>query len=289
MTVHSSQFTVHSSGSAPREVCIAGALLGATANELSSQINRPTRDSGLGTRDCVRFLGRQRGFTLLEALVGITIFSLVVVALYAGFRVGVRSWDAGERSHTTTSELRIAGSFVRRNLSQTFPLAVSEGSAWRLWFQGLPRKVVFVTQVPAYLGQGGVYEMILSVDDEGESERLMVSRRLLHPDVEPGRAGVDDEARPLVADLKSAEFAFFGTPRGAADPAWHNTWEGAQRLPSLVRLRMESEAAGEWPELLVRLQSDGIRYQRSATSAGTQQQGNFLEGRPLNVPPGVRQ
>ena len=206
---------------------------------------------------------RIRGFTLLEALVGITIFSLVIVVLYSGYRVGVRSWESGERTHASVSELRLAGSFIRRHVAQAFPLAISDGNAWRVWFHGAPERLLFVTAMPAYLGQGGMYEMTLELDEREDGIALMVSRRLLHPDSEPGRPGVEEQARPLVEDLISARFAFYGAPVVDVAQGWHDSWDVDQRLPSLVRLRLQSKTAGDWPELVIRLPTDAVRYQRS--------------------------
>jgi len=212
------------------------------------------------------------GFTLLEALVGITIFSLVIVVLYAGYGLGIRSWESGERTQTAVSGLRLAGSFVRRHAAQAFPLAISKSNAWRLWFEGEPQRLVFVTAMPAYLGQGGMYEMTLTVDEQEDGATLMVSRRLLHPDAEPGRPGVDDRARPLVEDLESAQFAYFGATGDGAEESWYARWVDRQRLPRLVRLRLRSKVVGEWPEIIVSLPTDTIRYQRTVAPGGPGQQ-----------------
>jgi len=171
-----------------------------------------------------------RGFTLLEVLVAITIFSLVIAVLYAGYRLAVRSWESGERTQAAVSELRLAGSFIRRHASEAFPLAISERRAWRLWFQGEPERLVFITAMPAYLGQGGMYEMTLQVDDGKEGTALTVARRLLHPDAESGRPGVDDRARPLVEDLESATFDYFGTSAEDGVASWHRSWVDQQQL-----------------------------------------------------------
>jgi general secretion pathway protein J len=215
---------------------------------------------------------RIRGFTLLEALVGITIFSLVILVLYSGYRLGIRSWESGERTHAAVSELRLAGSFIRRHAAQAFPLAISEGNAWRVWFHGAPERLVFITAMPAYLGQGGMYEMTLELDEREDSTALMVSRRLLHPDSEPGRPGVEDQARPLIEDLISARFAFYGAPAQDIAKGWYDRWDVDQRLPSLVRLRLQSKTAGDWPELVIRLPTDAVRYQRSVAPGSPGQQ-----------------
>jgi general secretion pathway protein J len=213
-----------------------------------------------------------KGFTLLEVLVAITIFALVITVLYAGYRLAIRSWESGERSHAAISELRLAGSFIRRHTTQAFPLAISESRAWRLWFDGESQGLVFVTAMPTYLGQGGMYEMTLKVEEQDDGASLVVSRRLLHPDAEPGKPGVDDLVRPLLENLESAQFAYFGTTGEDGEESWHTSWQGRQRLPRLVRLRIHSKLVGNWPEMIFRLPTDAVRYQRSAAPGGPGQQ-----------------
>ena len=221
----------------------------------------------------------QRGFTLVEALAAITIFSLVVVALYAGYRVAIRAWESGERTQAKVADLRLAGDFVRRQLGQAFPLAVADRRTWRLWFRGEPEGVAFASAMPAYLGDGGIYQMTLVGEHRGDGARLMVARRLLHPDADPGAEGRDQEApRVLVDDLDGVTFACFGAAEKGDDPRWHDRWEGMQRLPTLIRLRMVARDVGEWPELVVRLRADGIRYQRSAAPGAPGEQAPSLPG-----------
>lgn len=221
---------------------------------------------------------RLRGFTLLEMMVGITIFSLVIVVLYAGYRLGMRSWESGERTQAAISELRLAGTFVRRHVAQALPLAISRNNAWHLWFQGDGERLVFVTPMPAYLGQGGMYEMTLSVEEQDDAAVLMVARRLLHPDADPDRPGVDDQPRALVGDLESVRFDFFGADSEDVDASWHRRWEGMQHLPRLVRLQLTSHVAGAWPEILIPLPTDAIRYQRSVAPGGPGQPGPESDG-----------
>lgn len=209
-----------------------------------------------------------RGFTLLELLVAITIFSLVIAVLFSGYRLGVRSWELGERTHEAVAELRLAGAFVRRHAAQAFPLAISENRAWRLWFTGEPERLVFITAMPAYLGQGGMYQMTLEIEDADEDRKLTVARRLLHPDADSGKPGVDDRPRPLAVGLESATFDYFGVSSDESVASWHRSWVDQQRLPELVRLRLTSRQLGPWPDVVIRLPTDAIRYQRTVASAG---------------------
>lgn len=225
------------------------------------------------------------GFTLLELMVSITIFSLVIVVLYAGYRLGIRSWESGERTHAAVSELRLAGSFIRRHAAQAFPLAISRNNAWRLWFVGEADRVTFVTAMPSYLGEGGMYEMTLAVARNDDDTALMVSRRLLHPDAVSGKPGVDDQPRPLVADLEGARFDYFGATSADGEASWHSRWEGRQRLPQLVRVRLASRLAGDWPEIIVRLPTNAVRYQRTVASGGPGQ--TPPQSSPGGAPPSV--
>lgn len=231
-----------------------------------------------------------RGFTLLELLVAITIFSLVIAVLFSGYRLGVRSWERGERTQAAVAELRLAGAFVRRHASQAFPLAISERRAWRLWFRGEPERLVFITTMPAYLGQGGMYEMTLAIDASDEDRTLTVARRLLHPDVERGSPGVDDQPRPLAVGLERATFDYFGVSTDQSIASWHRSWVDQQRLPELVRLRLTSRQLGAWPDVIIRLPTDAIRYQRTAAPGGPgTDEGGQVRPEPSVLAPGLAQ
>ena len=61
---------------------------------------------------------------LLELLAAMTLFSLVVMTLYSGFRLGSRSWEATKNVNEATSEVRLASAFIRRQLGKAIPLVV---------------------------------------------------------------------------------------------------------------------------------------------------------------------
>ena len=205
-----------------------------------------------------------RGAAPLEMLVGITIVSLVMIVLYAGYRLGVRSWESGERTHAGVSEIRLADSVMRRYLSQAMPLGLGNGTIWHLWFQGEARRLVFVTTIPAHLEPGGTHEMTLQIGEQENGATLILSRRLLHPDALVGSPGIDAPSRTLIHELESATFAYFGAAGDEAVESWHAAWTGQQHLPRLVRLRLVSKRVGAWPDMVIRLPTDDIKFQRAA-------------------------
>jgi len=205
-----------------------------------------------------------RGIAPVEVLVGVTIVSLVLIVLYSGYRLGVRSWESGEDTHAAVSDLRLAGSVIRRYLPQAVPLAVANGSSWQLWFQGEARRLVFVTTIPAHLGAGGTHEMTLQVDEQENAAALTLSRRLLHPDGEPGSAAIDVPPQILIRELESAAFAYFGAAGADGVESWHASWASEQHLPRLVRLRLVSKRVGAWPDMVIRLPTDDSGLQPTA-------------------------
>ena len=79
-----------------------------------------------------------------------------------------------------------------------------------------------------------------------------------------GAGDWDVASKSLVDDLEKAEFTYYGIPARDMPRGWYSRWEGVERLPDLVRIRVASQAAGEWPELMVHLNVDGTRYLREA-------------------------
>jgi len=207
----------------------------------------------------------EQGFTLLELLAAVTLFSLVVMTLHSGFRLGSRSWEATESVNEASSEVRLASAFIRRQLGKAMPLVVIGEDTRKLWFIGERDRLVFVSDVAPYLGQAGPYEMTLQVDQR--DSQLTLGRRALRDHDDAAAGTWDVESKSLVDYLEKAEFAYYGTPGKDMARGWYPRWEDLERLPDLVRIRVTSQTAGEWPELMVHLNVDGTRYWRGPALA----------------------
>ena len=212
---------------------------------------------------------KEHGFTLLELLVGITVFSLIVVAVYAGLRLGTKSWEAGEAKTVTSNQIRLVDGFIRRQLTKAHPVLTRvRNSAWKLQFEGTEDGVRFITDMPLHLGLGGLYEVGLTVAEDGEDRKMVFTRQLFHPDREGASVNDDIDDTVLIDDLVNAEFSYFGTQQENLRPKWHPTWGSVPRLPTLVRVRTTSQAVGEWPELIVRLRVNAPRYESTVDVEG---------------------
>ncbi len=187
-----------------------------------------------------------------------TLLGIVMVLLFGGLRLGTRVWESGDESAEELARLEVVQGFIRRHLSQAYPLVVSDSRGERrISFVGRPDTLEFTTLMPAHLGAGGFHSLVLSVVADRAGKRLVLRRRLFQPGVEDslGLPGAEDEHESVLLErISGAEFSYYGATEVNQEPEWRNAWEGAQSPPLLVRLGVTFPKGDRryWPELVVR-------------------------------------
>lgn len=223
--------------------------------------NRPTtappRRSTSGRSPPGRSLsGRsgEHGFTLLELLVSLTLMAMIAVVLSGGLRFGATVWRAGDAQADRLAEMQAVQGFVRRQLGRAQPLRQSARISRRqIEFSGGPDAIRFIAILPAHLGTPGFHQLEFREARGGGRRRLMLDMRLFQPGDEGGSFTGEPRQRILLDGIESAEFSYFGTTERNVPPSWRSRWDNADRLPSLVRLRVRFPEGDRrvWPELVV--------------------------------------
>lgn len=195
---------------------------------------------------------RSRGFTLVELLIAITLFALLSTLLFGSLRFGTRATEIGTARMEGAAELAAATSFLRNQLSDAQPLPLNEGGTQSIAFDGEPDSLEFVGLPPAYLSPGGWHVLQLLTEQQGRQSRLILRMRLV---LANGRSAAVSDARSsvLLDRVKAVAFAYFGMREGDEKPQWHERWQGAPFLPSLVRLRVTFADGQEAPDIVVAL------------------------------------
>lgn len=87
---------------------------------------------------------RQKGFTLLELIIAITIFAISCTAIYSSFNVGINAWRKAEKAYEARQQARRALEIVSRELrgAINFMLKDADGSL-KDSFEGYSDKVSF--------------------------------------------------------------------------------------------------------------------------------------------------
>lgn len=206
--------------------------------------------------------GTSRGFTLLELLVGMAVFALMAGIVLGGIRLGLKSWDAAAERSAAVDEMRVVHALLRRQLSSALPLATSRAGGWNLVFEGEPESVKFVSELPGYVSGGGIHFVTLELAKGAEGDHLVLRWRPLHAlDAD----GPPDEA-VLARNVGEMRLHYFGARERNALPEWRDSWRDPRTMPRLIRVSIEQKDSEAWPELVVGLDVDAVRFITSSQS-----------------------
>ena len=223
------------------------------------------RPSGSGSRG-----GWQRGFTLVEILLAITLMAGIMGMAYQGLRAGTRAVDRGEKVIDRTNRTRIVQLFLRNQLSRTLPLALKSETDGEenefIIFSGDDQRMRFVAPMPGYLSRGGPHEQVLALRRGERGQELLFAHRLLgaHEEGDP----LEDRDNPpivLLDQIADGRFEYLSVDDEGEPTEWLDEWEDPSLTPLMVRidLEMTPESRLQWPTLDVAPLIDGSATRRN--------------------------
>ena len=207
--------------------------------------------------------GSERGFTLLELLVAITVFAMLTAILVGGFRFGARVWERAEETSSQVIDIESAYALVRRLIAGALPFtaASTEGDVY-VDFSGTINAVSFVTPAPAQAFVGALHTVTLAGcrRQAAQGVRLVLNVRPYDPNEEAPvpkkrRQTTDrlDKSVVLVDRAATVDFLYFGGDEAEPTPRWQTSWTNRSALPLLVavRVRFASDDHRLWPDLII--------------------------------------
>ncbi len=230
-------------------------------------------------RRCHPPSGASAGFTLVEMLIALAMVSLIMVLLYAGLRVGGRTWDLVDVTAERAGAVRLAHGFLLRTLTQSRPVSLVFDGGTSQVFAGDRERLEFAAPLSEHVGVPGIYVLRLAVEGDGAKRALVLTRWLIHPEILEGKAEGVPEWKPLKEDSQGdlggipldqdlaagafgrtlllegvAEivFSYFGVVTGDSEPDWHKEWLEQPAPPALVRIHIKT-IDQTWPDLIVAL------------------------------------
>ena len=199
---------------------------------------------------------RQHGFTLIEMLVALVLLAAMMSLLYSGVSFGLRSWDAGDANGRRVADRRIGENFLRRELTELFPMRWKDPMTLKYAFEGARDHLRFVSSRPAGVSEGGLSLVGVEVEQGADPRsRNLVMRRAM-PDDAAKDFGPLDQSKPtiLLEDVDAVSFAYFGSENDFTDPQWYDTWTFEGHIPQLVRISMRSSDGALLPTMTVHLE-----------------------------------
>jgi general secretion pathway protein J len=198
----------------------------------------------------------QAGFTLIELVVAMALLGTMMVLLYSGLTFSLRSWDAGEVNGRRTADRRIGENFLRRELSELFPMRWKDAMMVRFAFDGQAQRLRFVSSRPAGVSQGGLSLVSLEIEQEPGPARVrnLVMRRAMPDDDAKDFTPLDHAERTvLIAGIDSVAFDYFGSENDFSQPQWTHSWKFDARIPELIRMRVKADEGAAAQEMVVRI------------------------------------
>ncbi|MCI0400773.1 MAG: prepilin-type N-terminal cleavage/methylation domain-containing protein [Gammaproteobacteria bacterium] len=193
-----------------------------------------------------------RGFTLVEIMISLTLLSVILMLLFSSLHIASRSWTLAERTTEEIDELRLAGTFVSRQLGQIVPVVWMTGGERRIAFKGMHNELHFASTLPAHRGGGGLYLLTLKVNEDDGNRRLDLIYRLAKPEFPSFDIATleDFSTVSLIEGIETVELTYYGAGGTEDEPTWHSEWQNLEALPRLVRVQIKaSDPAQVWPAL----------------------------------------
>jgi general secretion pathway protein J len=206
-----------------------------------------TEESQISASEC----HHEAGFTLVELLVALALFTFITVALSGSLHFGIVAWGHGTAQADRGEHVMFVQTLLRRLIADAYPRYLSsDPTNGHVDFDGTATSLDFLASAPIALAGGGRSRFTVSVDRrDSRNVVVLTSRAELAND---GDASATTKTI-LVADVEALEFSYFGGTGSDNAPQWHDSWLGKPVLPALVRtqIRFPPRDARVWPDLVI--------------------------------------
>jgi len=183
----------------------------------------------------------QRGFTLMELVVALTLLGLVVTVLYGAFAIGHRAVEKVQVRSGESQRLRALEEFIGSYLRSAYPYRLQPRDQ-AIFFSGTEHGVTFVSALS--LGMGGRGMACVRVAWVEGSLILEEETPVHYSQCQGGGAGYRNLVvlQERVRDLRID----YWDPKSEAE-RWVEEWDGSEQrlLPRAVRLSLWGEKGEE--------------------------------------------
>ena len=189
----------------------------------------------------------QRGFTLIELILALTIVAVMLAILFGGLRTGLRAWQRGEERAQTLEYGRSMSHLLGQTLGGAYPFQgrINKNDAQaQILFQGDEEKVSFVTVSPPFPFPVPIAFTAITLSmDTGAAPGLAIREKVL-PNFDPFEPATPKVVDPTVVAIR---FRYLREQEGGS---WETAWSGADEraLPRAVEVTLTASVNGRREE-----------------------------------------
>ncbi len=193
-----------------------------------------------------------RGFTLVEVVISISLFAVALTLLTGGFRFTSKAWDAGDRGTAQNADIATVHRVFGNMIDRLFPVSLTPLGQEGYAFSGSSDSLRFTARLPPYPTAGGLYSVEFAITGSNGLERLLLSVAPFNGDDFPSDELKTEEKSLLLETTGRLSFSYAG---GENDAEWQQQWPTTGPPPQLIRLQLK-EVQKPWPEIVVPVSID---------------------------------
>lgn len=192
----------------------------------------------------------EHGFTLIEALIAVSLLSLLSLLVIGALRFGISAWQRSQDATMNFDQIVHAQNFLHRIIANAHPHFVrASGGKGYVDFEGLPQSMTLLSDPPASLNRAGRLKLSVQARlKDGHDDLIIVTR----PELAQGKGSLANDTRSLVDNIESAKFSYFGSKGHDRSAQWHSQWGKEAALPELIRFDLVLRPDRQWPPIFIR-------------------------------------
>jgi general secretion pathway protein J len=173
------------------------------------------------------------GFTLVEAMVALTIMSVVISVAFSGLRIGLDSWQRGSQRIDELDRRDTLERLLKQQIGSAYPWSFEIDGQKVTLFRGSAQKLEFVSEYSLADGASNFRK----IDYAMNSGRLLYGEKPLY-----GYSPSESEERPTkeVGRFHQLSFSFWNRNRDG-EPVWLTEWTEKMGLPDAVRVNADDD------------------------------------------------
>jgi general secretion pathway protein J len=187
----------------------------------------------------------QRGFTLLEVILAMTIFALMGTILYGAFSLGHGAVEKSQAVFERNQRLRSTGELLGSYIRSSYPYRSSPQDA-AIFFTGEERQLAFVSSFSLAMGGRGMAKVRLfwQADEKRGGVLRLEEETPVRVESEEGH---ETHRSGLVVRDGIKDFRISYLDPQSEDEQWEERWDASERktLPRAVRLNYRTEEGRE--------------------------------------------
>ena len=170
----------------------------------------------------------EKGFTLLEVLLAMTILSLIAVIIGVSLRLGIRAWERGESDADDSQKIRYVVEKFSQQIKSVYPYQMLIDGERVIAFKGKSDSIFFITS-STKPSEGGLKWISYFVEDGN-----LVMQEGLLPDKQVMEK-ISKEGKDLDLDASGLKFEYFSSK----DKDWKESWDSKTELPGAVKINAD--------------------------------------------------